>query len=75
MLDDTRSGDRPAEELDKVEITPEMIEAGLAELYRHDITVPFRAEMMVAVKQVYRSMCSVRPGFSDEAPRRSSVSA
>jgi hypothetical protein len=50
-------GNSPTEEC---EITPEMIEAGLDELYSHDITEPRRAEMREAVRAVFAAMCAAR---------------
>lgn len=41
---------------DEIEITPEMIEAGLAELWNHDITEPREDEMREAVRSVYSAM-------------------
>jgi hypothetical protein len=41
-------------------ITPEMIEAGLAELYCHDISLPVEEEMKLAVKRVFLVMLSLR---------------
>ena len=46
---------------DDVEITPEMIEAGLEELYRHGPAEPFDETMREAVAAVYRVMASVSP--------------
>jgi hypothetical protein len=54
--DDSRSAGAPEQE---IEVTPEMIEAGLATLYEFDITEPFESEMREAVAAVYRAMCSI----------------
>lgn len=43
-------------EKEEIEVTPEMIEAGVDELYRHDILEPKRVEMKVAVSEVFRAM-------------------
>ena len=43
----------------EIEITPEMIEAGLEALYSFPITEPFESEMREAVAAVYRAMCSI----------------
>ena len=43
----------------EIEITPEMIEAGVEELYCHDITEPRKDEMCEAVANVYRVMAAV----------------
>lgn len=52
--------DRPAREKeDEIEITPEMIEAGLDELYNHDITEPRKDDMRLAVRSVYSAMYEV----------------
>jgi hypothetical protein len=49
------SAGAPANE---IEITPEMIEAGLEALYRFPIEDPFESEMRKAVAAVYRAMVS-----------------
>ena len=55
----TESGDRPTL-TDEIEITPEMIEAGLSELWNHDITEPRESEMREAVRAVYFAMRTSR---------------
>jgi hypothetical protein len=56
--------DRPAysDEVatNEIEVTPEMIEVGLATLYEFPITEPFEDEMRKAVCAVYKSMSSIR---------------
>lgn len=52
--------DRPATPADEIEITPEMIEAGLEALYGFPITEPTEAEMRVAVAEVFRTMARLR---------------
>jgi hypothetical protein len=51
-LDIDSVGDRPATKsrIEEIEVTPEMIEAGLAALYRFPITEPFESEMRKAVE-------------------------
>jgi hypothetical protein len=51
-LDIDSVGDRPATKsrIEEIEVTPEMIEAGLAALYRFPITEPFESEMSKAVE-------------------------
>jgi hypothetical protein len=55
--DDSRLAGAPVNE---IEITPEMIEAGLGALYGFPITEPFESDMREAVAAVYRAMCSIR---------------
>jgi hypothetical protein len=55
--DDSRSAGAPANE---IEITPEMIEAGLNALYGFPITEPFESEMREAVVSVYKAMNNIR---------------
>jgi hypothetical protein len=45
---------------DEIEITPEMIESGLAELKTHDIMQPIDEELRVAVSEVFRAMMRSR---------------
>ena len=45
---------------DAIKITPEMIEAGLTELWTHPITEPTEAEMREAVASVFRAMIAAR---------------
>lgn len=40
----------------EIEVTPEMIEAGLEKLYEFDITCPVDAEMRLAVAAVFVEM-------------------
>lgn len=54
------SGDRPADELDEIKVTPEMIEAGVEELWLHDITEPTEGGLAIAVDSVFRVMLSRR---------------
>jgi hypothetical protein len=44
----------------EIEITPEMIDAGLSVLYRFPITEPVESEMREAVAAVYRAMSNIR---------------
>ena len=46
----------PKADKDEIEITPEMIEAGVEKLFEFDIQQPFRAEMRDAVAAVFREM-------------------
>ena len=50
MPNDSPARDRPARE---IEVTPEMVAAGVDELYNHDITEPERVEMCEAVRCVF----------------------
>jgi hypothetical protein len=50
----------------EIEITPEMIEAGLDELWNHSITEPTEREMRAAVKAVFLAMIAAHPKFSYE---------
>lgn len=43
----------------EIEITPEMIEAGMEELFRHDIQEPCEDEMREAVAAVFRVMANL----------------
>ena len=45
----------------EIEVTSEMIEAGLDTLYEFDITEPREAEMRKAVTEVYRTMVRTGP--------------
>lgn len=49
-----------APEMDEVEITPEMIEAGLEELYKHPVMEPDDGTMREAVKCVFKRMMASR---------------
>jgi hypothetical protein len=51
---------RPASETDEVEVTSETIEAGLEEIWRHDITEPVAGELRAAVAAIYRAMREAR---------------
>jgi hypothetical protein len=53
-----RATGAPAEK--EIEITPEMIEAGMSALYDFPITEPFESEMREAVAAVYGAMSSIR---------------
>jgi hypothetical protein len=65
----TKCSSEPAESTDsapeagapETEITPEMVEAGLEELWAHPITEPTEAEMRIAVTCVVRAALSSRP--------------
>jgi hypothetical protein len=48
-------------ELDEIEITPEMIEAGVEELYSHPILQPDDQSMALAVSAVFRTMLALSP--------------
>jgi hypothetical protein len=58
MCDRPAQGDEVA--TNEIEITPEMIEAGLNALYGFPITEPFESEMREAVATVYRAMNNIR---------------
>jgi hypothetical protein len=47
---------------EEIDITSRMIEAGVEELYSHDITEPKREEMREAVRAVFSAMCAVAHG-------------
>lgn len=46
---------------EEIEATPEMIEAGLDELWNHNIMEPRHDEMRIAVASIYRVMSEARP--------------
>ena len=54
-----------------IEVTPEMIEAGVDELYRYGPSEPFEEKMKKAVAAVYRVMASVPLRASTARPRSS----
>lgn len=54
------SADRPARELEEIEVTPEMIDAGLTEIWRHPITEPDRDVLWEAVSCVLRAALRAR---------------
>ena len=55
----------------EIEVTPEMIEVGVEELYCHDIMEPTDEAMKKAVSAVYRVMASVPLRASTSGPRSS----
>lgn len=44
---------------DDIQVTPEMIEAGMEELFCHDIQEPYEDEMRKAVAAVFRVMANL----------------
>lgn len=70
--------DRPAREDDsEIEVTPEMIEAGVRELWRYDAVLETDAE---GVLKIFRSMYALLPrpcatGDSSPLPSHSHVTA
>lgn len=56
MDDDTDSADRPASKELEIEITPEMIEAGIDELAKFDVFPPIRSELRPAIRRVFLEM-------------------
>jgi hypothetical protein len=60
MTDATSGIDRPARENQEIEVTPEMIEAGLDEIWNHPIMEPTESELRVAVEGVFRAMIRAR---------------
>lgn len=53
----------------EVEITPEMIEAGLRALYTFRITEPDEDEMRSAVAEVFKMMLEAQPECRHEAAK------
>lgn len=54
----------------EIEVTPEMIEAGVEKLYEFDITLPIKEEMMAAVTAVFLEMLRCQREYPDRARKR-----
>lgn len=52
--------DRPAHDEDEIEVTPEMIEAGIEAMWRHDVYEFNRDDWRDAVREAFRVMASLR---------------
>lgn len=58
--------DRPADEIEEIEVTPAMVEAGLGELRDHR----FGDDLRLVLEDVYRSMTYAKRSASSSKPDR-----
>lgn len=56
-----RAGTRSEPVEEEIEVTPEMVEAGLSRLFRFHISEPDEDELRVAVAEVFKAMAQVLP--------------
>jgi len=55
-----------------IEITPEMVEAGIDELFKFDFVPPIRSELRPAIRRVVAEMCRVSNRRSPNSDLRES---